>query len=168
MPSAKILEKKKAQVEKISEKLKSSNLIMFIDYKGITVDEDRTLRKALRESGYECLVIKNSIVKFAAKNAGIEGLDEILQGPTAVVFGNEYTIGPKIANDFAKTREVYTFKGGVMDGEKIDCSKLMQLAKLPSRERLLASLATALLGNIRNLAVVLEQVSKKEETSINA
>lgn len=168
MPSAKVLEKKKAQVEVVSEKLKSSKLTMFIDYKGITVEEDRDLRKALREAGYESMVVKNSILKLAAEKAGIKGLDEILQGPTTVVFGEEYTVGPKIANDFAKTREVYTFKGGVMDGEKVDGAKLMKLAKLPSREMLLAGLATALLGNIRNLAVVLDQVSKREEVEANA
>ena len=163
MPSAKILEKKQAQVELVSEKIANSKMVMFIDYKGITVDEDKNLRKAFREAGYECMVAKNSIIKLAAQKAGIEGLEEVLEGPTAVVLGNEYTTGPKIANDFAKTREVYTFKGGVMDGEKIDAEKLMKLAKLPSREMLLASLATALLGNIRNLAVVLDQVAKKDE-----
>lgn len=163
MPSAKILEKKQAQVELVSDKLKNSQMIMFIDYKGITVDEDKTLRKAFREAGYECMVLKNSIIKLAAEKAGIEVKEEILEGPTTVVLGNGYTDGPKIANDFAKVREVYTFKGGVMDGESIDSEKLLKLAKLPSREMLLAGLATALLGNIRNLAVVLDQVSKKSE-----
>lgn len=168
MPSAKILEKKQAQVELVCDKLKNSKIIMFIDYKGITVDEDKTLRKAFREAGYECMVIKNSITKLAAEKAGIKGMDEVLEGPTAVIFGEDYVVGPKIANDFAKVREVYTFKGGVMDGEKIETEKLVKLAKLPSREMLLAGLATALLGNIRNLAVVLDQVSKKNEAEVTA
>lgn len=168
MPSAKILEKKKNQVDLICEKLKSSNITMFIDYKGITVDEDKTLRKALREAGYDCQVLKNSIIRLAAQKAKIEGVDEFLQGPTSVIFGEEYTVGPKIANDFAKTREIYTFKGGIMNGEKIDSDKLKKLAKLPSKEMLLTNIATALLGNIRNLAVVLNQISKKEEVEANA
>ena len=168
MPSAKILEKKQAQVEIVCEKLKKSKMVIFVDYKGITVDEDKTLRKAFREANYECMVVKNSITKLAAEKAGIKGIEEVLEGPTAVIFGEDYIAGPKIANDFAKVRQVYTFKCGVMDGEKIEKDKLVKLAKLPSREMLLAGLATALLGNIRNLAVVLDQVSKKNEAEATA
>ena len=115
------------------------------------------------------MVIKNSLIKLACKEANIEGLDEILEGPTAVVIGNEeYTTGPKIAYDFAKTHDFYKFKAGIMDGKAVSADEVNKLAKLPSKEVLLTQLASALIGNIRNLAVVLDQVAKKNEEQVSA
>ena len=169
MPSAKILEAKKAQVKELAEKIANAKMTFFVDYKGITVDEDKDIRKAYREAGNECMVIKNSLIKLACKEANIEGLDEVLEGPTAVVIGNEeYTTGPKIAYDFAKTHDFYKFKAGIMDGKAVDAEKVNKLANIPSREVLLTQLASALIGNIRNLAVVLDQVAKKNEEQVSA
>jgi len=169
MPSAKVLEAKKAQVKELSEKLSNSKMTFFVDYKGITVDEDKNLRKAYREAGYECMVVKNSLIKLACKEANIEGLDDVLEGPTVVVIGNEeYTTGPKIAYDFAKNHEFYKFKAGIMDGKAVDVEQVNKLAKLPSKEVLLTQLASALIGNIRNLAVVIDQVAKKNEEQVSA
>lgn len=169
MPSAKILEQKKAQVKKLADEIKDAKLTMLVDYKGITVDEDKDLRTKYRDSENSCTVIKNSIVKLALKDANIEGLDSVLEGPTAVVIGTgEYTSAPKIAYDFAKTHDFYTFKGGIMDGKVISKEELTRLAKLPSKEMLLTQLATVLIGNIRNLAVVLDQVAKKNEEVVSA
>lgn len=169
MPSAKVLEQKQKQVKELSEKIKDSKITFFVDYKGITVEEDMKLRKALRESGHYCAVVKNSIIKLAAKEAGIEGLDSMLEGSTVVITSaDEYTVGPKIAYDFAKDRDFYKFKGGIMDGKVIEEAELTKLAKLPSKEALLTSLASALIGNIRNLAVVLDQVAKKNEEQVSA
>lgn len=169
MPSAKILEAKKAQVKELAEKISNAKMTFFVDYKGITVEEDKDIRKAYRESGNECIVIKNSLIKLACKEANVEGLDEILEGPTAIVIGKEeYTTGPKIAHDFAKTHDFYKFKAGIMDGKMIDKAEVEKLAKLPSKEVLLTSLASALIGNIRNLAVVLDQVAKKNEEQVSA
>ena len=169
MPSAKVLETKKAQVKELADKLSNSKMTFFVDYKGITVDEDKTIRKAYRESGNECMVIKNSLIKLACKEANIEGLDDILEGPTAVVIGkDEYTTGPKIAYDFAKTHDFYKFKAGIMDGKMVDKTQVEKLAKLPSKEVLLTKLASALIGNIRNLAVVIDQVAKKNGEQVSA
>ena len=166
MPSAKVLEAKKAQVKELAEKIQAAKMVFFVDYKGITVDEDKEIRKAYRECGNECMVVKNSLIKLACKEANIEGLDEVLEGPTAVVIGNEeYTTGPKVAYDFAKTHEFYKIKAGIMDGKVISAEEIIKLAKLPSKEMLLTQLATVLLANIRNLAVVLDQVAKKDETA---
>ena len=169
MPSAKVLEAKKAQVKELSEKIAQAKMVFFVDYKGITVDEDKTLRKAYREAGNECMVVKNSLIKLACKEANVEGLDEALEGPTAVVIGNEeYTTGPKIAYDFAKSHEFYKFKAGIMDGKAVSVEEVNKLAKLPSKEVLLTQLASALIGNIRNLAVVIDQVAKKNEEQVSA
>lgn len=169
MASAKVLEAKQAQVKELAEKIQKAKMVFFVDYKGITVDEDKDLRKAYRESGNECMVIKNSLIKLACKEAGVEGLDEILEGPTAVVIGyDEYTTGPKAAHDFAKTHDFYKFKAGIMDGKAVSVEQVEKLAKLPSKEVLLTQLASALIGNIRNLAVVLDQVAKKDEEKVSA
>jgi large subunit ribosomal protein L10 len=169
VPSAKVLEAKKAQVKELAEKIQAAKMVFFVDYKGITVDEDKEIRKAYRESGNECMVVKNSLIKLACKEANIEGLDSVLEGPTAVVIGTEeYTTGPKIAHDFAKTHEFYQFKAGIMDGKAVSVDQVKKLASLPSKEVLLTQLASALIGNIRNLAVVLDQVAKKNEESVSA
>jgi len=169
VPSAKVLEAKKAQVKELAEKIQAAKMVFFVDYKGITVDEDKDIRKAYRESGNECMVVKNSLIKLACKEANVEGLDSVLEGPTAVVIGTEeYTTGPKVAYDFAKTHEFYQFKAGIMDGKAVSVEEVKKLAKLPSKEVLLTQLASALIGNIRNLAVVLDQVAKKNEESVSA
>jgi len=168
MPSKKVLEQKQEQVKEISEKMKNAKIVLLADYKGITVEDDRVMRKAFRESGYYCSVVKNSIIKLAAKDAGIDGLDDVLQGPTVIVTGDEYTVAPKIMYDFAKTHEFYKIKGGVMDGKIAEVDAITRLAKLPPREVLLTNLASALIGNIRNVAVVLDQVAKKKEEVVSA
>ncbi len=162
MPSEKILNQKKAKVEELSEKFKKAKIIVLTEYRGITVEDDTKLRAQAREGGNEYCVVKNSTIQFAAKEAGIEGLDN-LEGPTAVVIGyDDYVAPAKLVNDFAKDHEFYTIKTGVMDGKMIDVKEIKKLASLPSKETLYSMLASALLGNIRNLAVVLDQAREKQ------
>lgn len=170
MPSAKILEQKKEQVDVLSEKIKGAKIVVFVDYKGITVEQDREIRAKLREAGSECVVIKNTLIQLAAKQAGVEGLDEVLTGSTVVIIGEEdYTAGPKIAYSFAKANEgLYIFKAGIMDGKMIHASELEKLAKLPAKEVLLSNLASALIGTVRNFAVVIDQVAKRNEETVSA
>ena len=163
MPSEKILNAKKAQVESLAEKMKNAKIVLLTEYRGITVSDDTKLRKELRESGNEYFVTKNSIISYAAKAAGIEGLDN-LEGPTAVVIGNDDYVAPaKIVNNYAKNNDFYKIKTGVMDGKVIELAEVKKLANLPSKETLYSMLASALLGNIRNLAVVLEETRKQKE-----
>lgn len=166
MASEKILNAKKEQVKDLAEKMKNAKIILFTEYRGITVGDDTKLRKDLRENNSNYIVVKNSIITHAAKEAGIEGLENI-EGPTAVVIGNDDYVAPaKIVNDYSKTNELYKIKLGVMDGKVIELSEVKKLASLPSKETLYAMLASALLGNIRNLAVVLDQTrTKKEEAN---
>lgn len=163
MPSEKILNMKKEKVSELSEKFKKAKMIVLTEYRGINVEDDTKLRKTIREEGNDYLVVKNSTISYAAKEAGIEGLDK-LEGPTAVVIGYEDYVAPaKAVNDYAKDHDFYNIKLGVMDGKVIDESEVKKLATLPSKEQLYAMLASALLGNIRNLAVVLNQVKEKQE-----
>ncbi len=166
MASEKILNAKKEQVKDLAEKMKNAKIILFTEYRGITVGDDTKLRKNLRENNSNYMVVKNSIIAHAAKEAGIDGLEN-LEGPTAVVIGNDDYVAPaKIVNDYSKENELYKIKLGVMDGKVIELSEVKKLASLPSKETLYAMLASALLGNIRNLAVVLDQTrSKKEEAN---
>ena len=162
MPSEKILNQKKAKVEELSEKFKKAKMIVLTEYRGISVSDDTKLRAQVRENGDEYCVVKNSTILYALKAAGIEGLDT-LEGPTAVVVGYEDYVAPaKVVNDYAKDHEFYTIKAGVMDGKVIDVAEVKKLASLPSKETLYSMLASALLGNIRNLAVVLDQAREKQ------
>ena len=162
MPSEKILNQKKAKVEELSEKFKKANMIILTEYRGITVEDDTKLRAQIREEKNEYVVVKNSTIVHALKAAGIEGIDTI-EGPTAVVIGyDDYVAPAKAVNDYAKDHEFYTIKAGIMDGKVIDVAEVKKLASLPSKETLYSMLASALLGNIRNLAVVLDQAREKQ------
>ena len=162
MPSEKILNQKKAKVEELSEKFKKANMIILTEYRGITVEDDTKLRAQIREEKNEYVVVKNSTIVHALKTAGIEGIDTI-EGPTAVVIGyDDYVAPAKAVNDYAKDHEFYTIKAGIMDGKVIDVAEVKKLASLPSKETLYSMLASALLGNIRNLAVVLDQTREKQ------
>lgn len=162
MPSEKILNQKKAKVEELSEKFKKAKMIVLTEYRGISVADDTKLRAQVRADGNEYVVVKNSTISYAAKEAGIEGL-ETLEGPTAVVIGYEDYVAPaKVVNDYAKDHDFYNIKAGIMDGKLIDVAEVKKLASLPSKDTLYSMLASALLGNIRNLAVVLDQAREKQ------
>lgn len=164
MPSNKTMEMKKAKVLALAEKMKKAKIIVLVDYRGINVEDDTKVRKALREIDAEYIVTKNSIISFAAKEAGIEGFDSMLEGPSAIVFGYEDYVGaPKEVYTYGKDKEYYNIKGGAMDGKVVSVDEINKLASLPSRETLLSMLASALIGNIRNLAVVLDQTKTKKE-----
>lgn len=164
MASEKILNQKKEEVKKLAEEMKDAKLILLTDYRGINVTDDTTLRKDLRGVGAKYSIIKNNITKRALVECGIEGLEEKLEGPTAVVMSSEDYLEPsKIIYKFSKDNEFYTIKGGVIEGKVMTAEEIITLAKLPSRETLLSMLAGALLGNISKVAVALDQVRIKKE-----
>lgn len=164
MPSQKVLDAKKAKVEELAEKFKKAKMIILTEYRGISVLDDTKLRATLREAGCEYMVVKNSTITYALKDAKIEGFDTTLEGPTAVVVSyDDYVAPAKAINDYAKNNDFYKIKLGAMDGKVIDVAEVKKLANLPSKDTLYAMLASALLGNIRNLAVVLDQVREKQE-----
>ena len=164
MASEKILNQKKEEVSKLAEEMKSAKLILLTDYRGINVTDDTILRKDLRGAGAKYSIIKNNITKRALAECGIEGLEEKLEGPTAVVMSSEDYLEPsKIIYKFSKDNDYYEIKGGVIDGKVMTAEEIIALAKLPSRETLLSMLAGALLGNISKVAVALEQVRLQKE-----
>ena len=165
MPSEKILNMKKEQANMLCEKFKKAKMVVFSNYRGINVLDDTKLRKTIRDNGDEYLICKNSIIAHALEQAGIEGVEKF-EGPTSVVIGYEDYVSPaKALNDFAKDHDFYTFKAGIMDGKVVSIDEVKKLASLPSKDTLYSMLASALLGNIRNLAVVLDGVREQKENA---
>ena len=166
MASDVIIKQKEEEVKKLAEKLKEAKVILLTDYRGINVADVTKLRTELRNVNTEYKVIKNNIVKRALNENGENGLDELLEGPTAVIFGAEDYLEPsKVVYNFTKTNEFYKIKGGIIDGKVMTAEEIITLAKLPSRETLLSMLAGALLGNISKLAVALDQVRVQKENA---
>lgn len=143
MPSTAVLEKKKQMVADLSERIKSSCAGVVVDYKGINVEDDTKLRRELREAGVEYTVVKNTILGRAAEDAGIEGLENVLEGTTAIATSkDDYVASARILQKFADTHNNFALKSGYLDGEVISLEKLVALAKLPSREVLLATVCS--------------------------
>ena len=164
MASEKVLNQKKEEVKKLAEEMKEAKLILLTDYRGINVADDTVLRKDLRNANATYRIIKNNITRRALAECGLEGLDEKLEGPTAVVISNEDYLEPsKIIYKYSKDNEFYQIKGGVIDGKVMTTEEIITLAKLPSRETLLSMLAGTLLGNISKVAVALNEVKKQKE-----
>ena len=167
MASEKILNQKKEEVTKLANKIKEAKLVLLTDYRGINVEDVTGLRAELRKANAEYTVIKNNITKRALAEAGIEGLEDKLVGPTAVIMSNEDYLEPaKAIYNFTKNNDFYKIKGGVVEGKVMTAEEIITLAKLPSKETLLSMLAGALLANISKFAVALDQVRiQKEENS---
>lgn len=164
MASEAILKQKEEEVSKLAEKFKSSNLVLLTDYRGITVEDVTTLRNTLRDTKAEYKVIKNNIIKRALDTNGENALDEVLEGPTAVITTEgEYLDPLKAIYNFAKANDFYKIKGGIIEGKVMTTEELITLAKLPSRQELLGMLAGGLLGTISKLAIGLDQVRMQKE-----
>ena len=169
MASEKILNQKKAEVSDLAAKIKDAKLVLLTDYRGINVEDVTNLRTELRNTNAEYRVIKNNITKRALAEAGIEGLEEKLVGPTAVIMSSEDYLEPtKAIYKFSKDNDFYKIKGGVIEGKVMTAEEIITLAKLPSKETLLSMLAGALLGNISKLAVALDQVKAQKENTAEA
>ena len=167
MASEKILNQKKEEVSKLAEKMKEAKIVLLTDYRGINVENVTSLRSELRNTNSEYKVIKNNIVRRALEECGINGLEDQLVGPTAVIMNNDdYLDAAKAIYNFTKDNDYYKIKGAVIEGKVMTAEEVITLAKLPSKETLLSMLAGALLGNISKFAVALDQVRiQKEETA---
>ena len=169
MPSEKVLESKKQIVADLTETLKSSAAGVLVDYKGINVADDTKLRKELREAGVEYSVVKNTMLRFAAQEAGLEGWDEFLHGTTALAVSKEDPIiAAKILAKYAEAikGDVFTIKSGFMDGKVVDTDTVNALAKIPAKEVLIATMLSSLNATISKFAVVVDQIAKKKEEEV--
>ncbi len=175
MPSEKTLELKKAEVTELSQKLKEAKSFVLADYRGLTVEQDTQLPKAMREARIEYTVVKNSIARFAIEENGYNALDEYLKGPTAIALSTQDPVAPsKVLSKYAKDYEKLDIKVGVVEGKIVDIEGIKSIANLPSREELVARVVGGLSGplygivnvlnaNIRGLVVALNAIAEKKQ-----
>lgn len=156
--------KKQELVDLATTKFKDAAAVVVVDYRGLTVEQVTELRKQLRDSGIEMRVIKNSILSRAANAAGLEGMDDVFKGPTAIAFSNEDVVAPaKIIANFAKEAEALEIKGGVISGKVSSVEEINTLATLPDHNGLLSMLLSVLQAPIRNTALAVKAVAEQKE-----
>ena len=151
---------KVAVVEEVRAKLESSDAAVLTEYRGLNVAATADLRRALRDAGGEYKVYKNTLVRIAARDLGLE-LDDLLTGPTAIAFvtGDAVSVA-KALQDFAKTNPALVVKGGLLGDQVIDDKAVKALADLEPREVLLAKFAGLLAAPLQNMANLLEALPR--------
>ena len=161
----KALEVKSLVVSEIVEKLNNSSSAVVVDYKGLTVAEVTELRKVMREAGVDYKGYKNTLVRRAAQEVGIEQFnDELLVGTNAIAFGYDDPVAPaRILKKFIETHPKMKLKMGVVEGEFYDEAKIMELANIPSREELIAKLLGSLKAPVSNFVYLVDAIAKKQE-----
>lgn len=162
MPSEKVLNSKKEAVAALVERLKGAQAGVIADYRGLTVEQDTQLRNKLREAGVQYTVIKNSIIRFAANEVGLEELDPVLHGPSAIATSADDVVAPaRVLVDFAKENEALEIKAGFVDGKVIDIDGVKMYAAIPSKEVLISKMMGSLQAPISKLARTLVAVADK-------
>lgn len=168
---------KAAKVAEIKELLANSKCTILVDFCGLTVAQDTALRRKMREAGVHYNVVKNTLLRIAAQEAGIEGLEPVLEHNTAIAVAPEDPVAvAKIVCDFAKENKELKIKIGVLDGKAISVEEIKALASLPPKEVLIAKmlgsmnapisgLVNVLQGTIRNVVYALEAVRKQKESA---
>lgn len=161
----KAIEIKSEVVSEIVEKLQKSSAAVVVDYKGLTVEEVTELRKQMREAGVDYKVYKNTLVRRAAKEVGIEQFnDELLVGINAIAFGYDDPVAPaRILKGFMDSHPKMKLKMGIVEGAFYDESKIVEMANIPSREVLIAKLLGSLKAPVSNFAYLIDAIAKKAE-----
>nr|WP_073272167.1 50S ribosomal protein L10 [Alkalibacter saccharofermentans] len=164
-------------VKEIVEKFQSAQSVVLVDYRGLNVEELDEFRSIARKESVDYKVYKNTMMRFAAKETGNEGLMEHLTGPTAVAFSNEDPVAAaKIVMEFSKKHKAMEVKGGLVGGKIISAEEIKDLADLPPKEVLVAKVlgglnapiagfVGVLQANISGLARVLNQVQEQKEAT---
>jgi len=167
-------EEKAAVISEFSEGIGQATNAFLIDFKGITVPQVTELRRQVRESGSSYVVIKNTLALIAVKDSPLTQIKDKFTGMTAIAYNTtDAVILAKALTKFAKDVPAVQFKGALLDGQIVPATEIQNIANLPSREELVSKLlylmqhpirglVTVLSANIRNLAVVLDQVAKQK------
>ncbi|KUK36248.1 MAG: large subunit ribosomal protein [Clostridia bacterium] len=163
------IEEKKKIVAELEEKFKSSKSAIFTEYRGLTVEDANSFRRACREAGVEFRVVKNTLTRLAVERSGFKELSSLLTGPTAVAFGFEDPVAPaKVIFDFLKTKRSLEVKGGLVEGRIVGVSEIKSLADLPGRDVLLARVVGGLNGPLAGFVTVLQGPIRKLVYALNA
>ena len=156
------VELKQPIVAEISEAIKDAQSVVLVDYRGLTVEQDTSLRKQLREAGVTYKVYKNTMMNFAFKGTDFEALAPYLEGPSAVAISTTDATAPaRILAKFAKDAKALEIKAGVVEGTVYDAKGMQAVAQIPSREELLSKLLGSLQSPITNFARVMNQLAEK-------
>ncbi len=165
---SKNLEIKKQAVAEIVEKFKSAESVVVCSFNGLTVEQVTELRKQCRENDVHYCVLKNRLVARALKELNIEGMDALLEGPNAFVFGTkDVTSAPKIIAGFIDKNKLTSLeiKGGLTGTEFTDVAGIKALAATPSREELLGTMVGCLVSPVSALVAVLDEIAEKKEAA---
>ena len=169
------LKAKTDNVEEIKEKIQKAESVVLVDYRGLDVAQITELRSRYRDAGVDYKVYKNTMMRFAFKDSGLEEFNQYLKGPSAIAFGYDDPVNAaKITSEFIKDNDKLEIKAGIVDGKIIGIEEVNNLAKLPSKEVLIAQvlggfnspiqgLANVLQGTIRSLATVLNAIAEEKE-----
>lgn len=159
-----VLAQKQAVVNEIKEKIEQSGSLVLVDYRGLTVEQVTDLRNKYRAAGVQYKVYKNTMMKFAFKELGLEDFNQYLEGPSAVAFsGEDLTAAARITNEFAKTNDKLVIKAGVLEGKVLDSNEVKAVASIPSREVLIAKLLGSFKAPVSNFVYMLDALRKKKE-----
>lgn len=155
-----VLEAKQSVVKEIVEKAKASGSVSIAEFRGLSVAQLQTLRRALNEVGAELSVYKNSLVERAGKELGYSDLDDLLVGPNAFIFSKELSEGPKVLKKYARRfGDVLSIKGGVAEGKTLDKAGVIELAGLPNKEGMISMFLSCLQAPIRQFACTVQAVA---------
>lgn len=157
------LEAKKELVAEIKDKLSRAKCVVFVDYRGLNVAQDTEMRTEFRKNNSDYKVYKNRLVLRAANELGISGLEEHLQGTSAIAFGYEDEVGAaKIVSQVGEKTNMLSIKCGLLNGKLISSDEVKTLAKIPSREELIGKLLFIFQNPMRSLAVAINEIAKKQ------
>lgn len=169
MPNAKVLEQKQQLVAELTEKLNGSIAGVIVDYKGITVADDTALRKELRENGIDYFVVKNTLLYRALEGTGLEDMRSTLEGTTAIALSkDDHTAAARILANFADKHDSFSIKTGFLEGKVIDLETIDSLAKLPTKDVLLATVCNAFQAPIAAFARAVQAIVDKDEAPAEA
>ncbi len=162
--SAETIKLKEQQVAEYAEKFGKAKSVVLVDYRGLNVAEDTSMRSELRKANVEYKVVKNRLILRAFVNAGYQGFDSVLEGPTAIAVSYDDAVAPaKIIVDNVKKTNKITVKGGVVEGKIMDAQGITKVASIPAKPVLVAQLLGMLQTPVRGLAVALSEIAKKKE-----
>src|SRR5438045_5393473 len=163
---------KSQEISELSQEIGNAANAFLIDFKGITVPQVTELRKQVRDTNSQYVVVKNTLALIAVKDSPLKALEKQFSGPTAIAYNaTDAVVLAKALTKFAKDVPAVHFKGAMLNGQIVPASEIQNIANLPSREELISKLlflmqspirglVTVLAANIRNLAVVIDQIAK--------
>lgn len=165
-----IRDEKAQRVAELGDRLRRARALVLTEFRGLTVKQQTRLRRELRQAGVEFAVVKNTLARIAAREAGVDGLDPYLEGPTAIAVGFDDPVAParELARLLRELRDNLAIKAGMVEGRLLGPDEVRALADLPSKEQLLAQVAGGLAAPLTGFAGALSGVLRKFVYAVDA